>query len=1225
MEPKTDDRLYTIFEAAVRCDSTRRSALLDELCGDDTALRSAIERLLAADAQTNQMPCLPFDSIVGPELEKWLAAHLDLTPEIESLLGSHCESLDTGVARDRDGRSAGIAPHASKTATSSHQLFRDSAPTTSIDRSNEPPTDVPSASASGSGEGDSAPPARWSDLSDIHPIDASSGDRVRRFGGYELLEVLGRGGMGVVYKARQASLNRLVALKMIGTGAPSTEGQVRRFRNEAEAVALLDHPQIVPIFEVGAHHGQAYYTMRFVAGASLAQRLESYHGRYSEIARLVAEVAKAIDHAHCRGVLHRDLKPANVLIDEEGTPHVTDFGLAKRVEGNSDLTDSGAILGTPAYMASEQASGKRGAVTTVTDVYGMGTILYALLTGRPPFKGETPIETLRKVIEGEVIRPSRLVPKVDRDLETICLKCLNKEPSQRYPSARALAEDLDRYRMGKPIHARRTSLAERSYKWARRRPAAAALASLTAILFLSVTLGGVVLERSRRLSEAAQHQREMRLIDEERALGIAAREATMKDDLAQMQLKLSNFHGRLNDDRDPAYLRAGAQASLDLVFRRLRELDTHAAEVERFGAFRTLRTQAQLSAAEYELEPERKNAGLRDSVSKALAVYALRAPASEADWVLPTPLPSLLSPAEQKEIVEGCYDLLLVLSRSADPQNGLEILDRASKLRPESTAAYHLRRADCLSRAGDLAGKSREEELASRRAPASALDHFLIGREQLARRLWPEAIESLEAAVALDPNLTGAQIFLAVCNYNSEPKRLDEALGSLNACLRSHPDQVGLHLLRALVHGERGNQLKIASGLRAGASALPKQAAREFDLAEADYRAVLAAHPSDDLRYVLLVNRGGMYLQAERFAESLADLKRAIELQPELYQAHASLAQLYQRDGLRDDAACEFACAIERTNDPAQRVVLHRSRALLRSSHPGATPEERAAALDDLDQAIRLEPGNRSQIAKDHAERARLFLGGGRFDEALEACNQAARFDPDLASALQLKISTLMALRRYEEVVSSCDAALTRGKPTVEILEIRGLARVARRNHSGAISDYSEALGLRSDLDEQTRVRLLNRRGWAYHFADASRLALDDFDASLSLKPEQSDALGGRGLARIRLGNWTSAVADADAAVRLVKTANPRESDREIRVQAYLNAARIYAQAVEFAAEGVGQNGERAVSLYRSYRVRALDLLRQALADVPAAERAQLLADPALKPLRLERAIHARR
>ena len=253
--------------------------------------------------------------------------------------------------------------------------------------------------------------------------------------------------MGVVYKARQISLNRPVALKMIQAGALATDGELRRFQNEAEAVALLDHPHIVPIFEVGEHEGQRYFSMKLVAGDSLAERLESTtEARVRGDARLVAEMAEAVHHAHRRGILHRDLKPANILLDERGQPHVTDFGLAKRVEGDSELTHSGAILGTPAYMAPEQASGRRGAVTTATDVYGLGAILYALLTGRAPFRRRRRGRDARPGPQpAPRAPPRRSIREVPRDLEVICLKCLEKEPARRYATAAALADDLRRF------------------------------------------------------------------------------------------------------------------------------------------------------------------------------------------------------------------------------------------------------------------------------------------------------------------------------------------------------------------------------------------------------------------------------------------------------------------------------------------------------------------------------------------------------------------------------------------------------------------------------------------------------------------------------------------------------------------------------------------------------------------------------------------------------------
>jgi serine/threonine-protein kinase len=251
---------------------------------------------------------------------------------------------------------------------------------------------------------------------------------VHYFGDYELLRVLGRGGMGVVYKAKQQSLNRLVAVKMIRAGHWAGEEEVRRFKNEAEAVANLDHPQIVTIHEVGEHHGHHYFSMKLVDGPSLAGLLPRYAADPRAAATLVAEAARAVHHAHQRGILHRDLKPSNILLDAEGRPHVTDFGLARRIEGDSDLSVSGAILGTPAYMSPEQASGRRGAITTAVDVYGLGAVLYAVFTGRAPFLCETVVATLEQVREQAPERPRLINSKVDRDLETICLKCLEKDP-----------------------------------------------------------------------------------------------------------------------------------------------------------------------------------------------------------------------------------------------------------------------------------------------------------------------------------------------------------------------------------------------------------------------------------------------------------------------------------------------------------------------------------------------------------------------------------------------------------------------------------------------------------------------------------------------------------------------------------------------------------------------------------------------------------------------------
>lgn len=311
----------------------------------------------------------------------------------------------------------------------------------------------------------------------------------RYFGDYELLEEIARGGMGVVYKARQVKLNRIVALKMILAGHLASDEDVQRFYTEAQAAANLDHPGIVPIFEVGQHEGQHFFSMGFVDGQSLAARLDAGALASREAADLAKKIAEAVAFAHEHGIVHRDLKPANVLLDHDGEPVIADFGLAKQIGDDSSMTCTGQILGTPAYMPPEQAAGRVRELTETVDVYAIGAILYALLTGRPPFEAESPLDTLVQVLESETTLPTKVDHRVPRPLELICMRCLEKQPSDRYPSALALAQDLDRFLQDEPVEARPADLWQRVRRWSRRQPALVAhLAGLIMIItILQVT------------------------------------------------------------------------------------------------------------------------------------------------------------------------------------------------------------------------------------------------------------------------------------------------------------------------------------------------------------------------------------------------------------------------------------------------------------------------------------------------------------------------------------------------------------------------------------------------------------------------------------------------------------------------------------------------------------------------------------------------------------------
>ena len=333
---------------------------------------------------------------------------------------------------------------------------------------------------------------------DVAPISqgkmtARAAKLLGELGDYELLEEIGRGGQGVVFRARQKSLNRTVALKVIGLGQWATPAHLKRFRLEAGAAASLDHPCIVPIYDVGERDGQCYFSMKFVEGGQLDDVIEQRPISIRHAVELIAKVARTVHYAHEHGILHRDIKPGNILLDGKGEPHLTDFGLARLVESESTVTRTVEVLGTPSYMAPEQAAGDNAKLTRTTDVYGLGAVLYQLLTSHPPFAGGTTYETIKLLLETEPRPPRLWNSKIDRDLSTICLKCLERDPKRRYSSALEFAEDLESWLKHEPILARRTGIVSRGKKWLHRNPTAAAMAVLSLALVAAV---GVIVWKS---------------------------------------------------------------------------------------------------------------------------------------------------------------------------------------------------------------------------------------------------------------------------------------------------------------------------------------------------------------------------------------------------------------------------------------------------------------------------------------------------------------------------------------------------------------------------------------------------------------------------------------------------------------------------------------------------------------------------------------------------------
>jgi tetratricopeptide (TPR) repeat protein/tRNA A-37 threonylcarbamoyl transferase component Bud32 len=681
----------------------------------------------------------------------------------------------------------------------------------------------------------------WTDplcqaVADVSPWKPAS------FGDYELVAEIGRGGKGVVYEARQISLNRTVALKMVRIDQLGEDIERRRLRNEAETAARLDHPCVLPVYDVGERDGQLYFSMKLLPGGSLADRLAEFKAQPRRAAEVVAVVARAIHHAHQRGVLHRDLKPSNILLDAEGQPHIGDFGLARRLEGDSDLTQTGAILGTPSYMAPEQTVGDRNGVTTAADVYGLGGILYALLTGRPPFVASSVFETMMQVREQAPLSPERRNPRVDRDLATICLKCLQKVPSQRYESALAVAEDLERYLAGQPIVARPVGVSKRTWLWARRQPAAAALVVL-AVLAVVGTIAGVLVHNAKLNRAAAEARQGYALADD--------RYQSARDTLGRMlnQLKhssmgdvprLQELRQRLLEDALTFYESALEQANPDPVVRRDAAFAyTEAGAVESFLG-----------------QPERANEQFRRAIDLIEGL-----------------------PAEYRDRPE-CRDQLTVchshLGMSALVGGHFE----------EAERCYLAERSLCEQLCRDEPGSAgRQNELAR-------AEHHL-GRVYLATQRLPEAlahylraIEIRTALVREHPEIEAYQgqlaetyINLGVTYANLSRTKEERAAGAkaialLGPLVERHPKMLEWKMSLAGAYANMGNRLKEEGKAREALKLLD----RAVELAEAALRQEPRHNVAQEQSYTAHGARAQVHESLKDWPAAVRDWDRVVAL-----------------------------------------------------------------------------------------------------------------------------------------------------------------------------------------------------------------------------------------------------------------------------------------------------------------------------------------------------------
>jgi tetratricopeptide (TPR) repeat protein len=999
--------------------------------------------------------------------------------------------------------------------------------------------------------------------------------------GYEILGELGRGGMGVVFKARQLSLNRTVALKMVLAGEHAGAEHLARFRAEAQALARLQHPNIVQVYEVGERDGHPFFSLEFVDGGSLAQKVSGTPQPPRWAAELLETLARAVHAAHQARVVHRDLKPANVLLTGDGVPKVTDFGLAKCLpaEHGASLpggrTEAGAIMGTPGYMAPEQAAGKARLVGPAADVYALGAVLYELLTGRPPFRAETPLETILQVLEQEPASPGALNARVPRDLETVCLKCLEKDPKKRYASALDLAEDLRRFSAGEPIRARPVPGWERALKWARRRPAHAALAAAVLLAVLGGVAGAVfygLYKGQQALALGQQLDRRQRVDDRWNLGQDAERAGRLADAKEHYDRALETLDA---EPEAPGDLRARIEEARRRVVSRLDDEAARRRWQEQVGQFlkqSRVVLSHEISVTDQDRAADR--AAVRRAAAAALDDLGLKADDAPADAAraLLAHREHFASPEQGRQVAADCYQVLLIWAEAeatpgpggdgaAAARQALHLLDLAAALgqawQLPAPRAFHLRRARSLAASGDEAGARAEREEASQLKADAPLDLFLAALDAYHQGKAPQAAAACGKVLQQEPDHFWAQYLQALCDLKRG--KWGDARAGLNACLARQPDFFWARLLRASAHAQLD----------------------EFDDAEEDFAAVLRQVEDPLARSVALTNRGAMWLRRQRWGEAAADLHQAIALRPEAAEAYANLAQALRGRQDWDGAVAALDQALARRPGDA---ALYHTRAQLQVRR-----DDRAAARRDLERAIASEPkGSESErLASVHVELGHLQHEAGDHDAALASSAAALAVRPDYPPAYRQRAETLLALHRPAEAGEALDRYLaTRGPPAADVYQARGIIHSSLREFPQAIDMYDRALALQPDAATFTY------RGWTYLRLDSAALARDDFEAALRLEPARAEALCGRGYARMRLGQVAPAVDDAEAALR----------QAEPTPQLLLDAARLYAQALgRLEARPAGRPGSLGTA--ERYQARAVELLRAALGRVPEAQR----------------------
>lgn len=984
----------------------------------------------------------------------------------------------------------------------------------------------------------------------------------RQFGDYEVLEEIARGGMGIVVRARQTSLNRVVALKMMKANKLDSMEERQRFRREAEAVALMDDPNIVPIYEVGEWRARPdsvpvpYFTMKFIEGGSLARRMKEFSDP-KEAARLMAKVAHAVHYAHQRGILHRDLKPSNILLGEGDAPLVADFGLSRQLDAGlqSGLTQTGAIVGTPNYMAPEQTAGTRTALTTATDVHALGVILYELLTGSRPFQADNVLDTLLKVREQKPSSPRSVNRRVPVDLETVCLKCLEKPAGLRYGSAAELAAELERVERGEPVQARPVGRLTRGWRWCMRNRAVASLLVLVTLLLLAGTTISMLFALDAREQARLAQERS----DEAERERHNAEESARKTIAAQAQFA---------NERGLAHARKGEQDKAIEYYNMALELQADAAIYNNRGIAYAKKEEWDKAIADF-TEAIRLNPDLGMAYSERGFAHGMK---GEQDKAIEDYSAAIRLDFKDAGVF---YHRGLGYTNKEDWDNAIPDYTEAIRLDPNFAEAYD-NRGYCLGKKGDWDKAFADHDKAIRLKPSRALGYHNRGAAYGKKGEWNKAITDYTEAIRLKRD--AATFFNRGIAYGKNLE-WDRAIADFTEAIQIKPDMGISYFNRGIAHAAKGEQDKAIADYTRAIDLKLKDAnvfyhrglayakKGDWDRAIPDYDEAILIEPKNARAFN---DRGNAHANRRELDKAIADYTKAISIAPDAGKIYDNRGTVYKDKEEQEKALTDFTYAI--------RLMLAEVKSKNDQADACKEKGDQGKANELANETTRLKP----DLALAYFHRGFMHGSKGDWDKAIADFTEAIRHKPDDALARDNRGVAFEKIGELDKAITDHTEAIRLNPNNPTAYNNRGVAYGNKGDWDKALADHSKAIELNPNFAEA-----YNNRGFDYRNKKDWNRALADFNEAIRINAKYAEAYDNRGSTHADMGHLDKALADYTTAIhhnstfaeaynnRGVAYADKRELDKAIAD--YTTAIGInpqYAEAFKNRGSAYAEKGE---------------------------------------------------